>query len=91
MKSIISKISLLTISLCISMNVFTLKTYAADISQNSNHAGNVFKALESSQNNQTIVPYAHIIDWRYKSQGGKVYRRLYNYSREQWIGEWELC
>ena len=91
MKSIISKISLLTISLCISINVFILKTYATDISQNSNHVDNVFKSLESSQNDQTIVPYAHIIDWRYKSQGGKVYRRLYNYSREQWIVEWELC
>ena len=23
--------------------------------------------------------------WRYKNEGGKVYRRLYNYSKEQWI------
>ncbi|WP_394525938.1 hypothetical protein [Lacrimispora sp. JR3] len=35
--------------------------------------------------------YAPIIGWRYKSVNGKVYRRQYNYSREKWIGEWELC
>lgn len=33
---------------------------------------------------------ADIIDWRYKSENGKAYRRLYNYSKEQWVGEWEL-
>jgi hypothetical protein len=34
---------------------------------------------------------AAIIGWRYKSVNGQMYRRQYNYSREQWIGEWELC
>lgn len=36
-------------------------------------------------------PDAQAIGWRYKSVNGKVYRRQYNYSREKWIGEWELC
>lgn len=34
---------------------------------------------------------AQIIEWRYKTVNGKMYRRQYNYSREKWIGEWELC
>lgn len=39
----------------------------------------------------TIMPMADIIDWRYMVVDGKLYRRLYNYSKQQWIGEWELC
>lgn len=34
---------------------------------------------------------ADIIDWRYKTVDGWIYRRLYNYSRGTWIGEWEAC
>ena len=39
----------------------------------------------------TAVPYADIIGWRYTSIDGKMYRRQYNYSKQTWIGEWELC
>ena len=39
----------------------------------------------------TITPLADIIDWRYMVIDGKLYRRRYNYSKQQWIGEWELC
>lgn len=38
-----------------------------------------------------VYPDANIIGWRYKSENGKMYRRQYNYSRQKWIGEWELC
>lgn len=31
-----------------------------------------------------------IIEWRYKTENGKLYKRLYNYSKQEWIGEWEL-
>lgn len=44
-----------------------------------------------STTNQDITPHAPIIDWRYKVVDGKLYRRQYNYSTQQWIGEWELC
>lgn len=30
-----------------------------------------------------------IIEWRWKIENGNVYRRLYNYSKGYWIGEWE--
>ena len=30
-----------------------------------------------------------IIEWRYKVQNGCVYRRLYNYTINDWVGEWE--
>lgn len=37
----------------------------------------------------TVSPYAHIIEWRYKEENGKLYRRLYNYSTGNWESEWE--
>lgn len=39
----------------------------------------------------TPVPTAEIIDWRYKIEDGKMYKRLFNYSRNQWVGDWILC
>ena len=33
---------------------------------------------------------ADIIDWRYKTENGKLYRRQFNYSKNEWIGEWEF-
>lgn len=45
---------------------------------------------ENSEQN-VVYPRAQAIGWRYKSENGKVYRRQYNYSRQKWIGEWELC
>ncbi|MDK2808583.1 MAG: hypothetical protein PWP24_1319 [Clostridiales bacterium] len=37
------------------------------------------------------VPFADITGWRYKAINGEMYRRQYNYSKQEWIGEWELC
>ena len=31
------------------------------------------------------------ITYRYKSINGHVYRRLYNYTTQEWVGEWERC
>lgn len=39
----------------------------------------------------TITPYSDNIQWRYKSINGVLYKRLYNYTRKQWIGEWIKC
>lgn len=42
-----------------------------------------------SQENE-ISPHADIIEWRYKTINGKLYRRQYNYTKQMWIGNWEL-
>lgn len=42
-------------------------------------------------NTEQAIAKSDIIDWRYKTENNKLYRRLYNYSKDQWIGEWELC
>ena len=38
----------------------------------------------------TIEPRADIIGWRYKTENGRVYKRLFNYSKDEWIGDWIL-
>lgn len=44
-----------------------------------------------SYQSQICVPFSENIDWRYKVENGKIYRRLYNYSMSQWVGDWILC
>ena len=34
------------------------------------------------------VPYSDIIEWRFKVQNGKMYKRLYNFSTASWVGDW---
>lgn len=37
----------------------------------------------------TISPLADKIEWvYYTAEDGKIYKRLYNYSTREWIGEW---
>lgn len=37
----------------------------------------------------TISPLADSIEWvYYTAEDGKIYKRLYNYSTREWIGEW---
>ncbi|EOS29398.1 hypothetical protein C804_03576 [Lachnospiraceae bacterium A4] len=44
-----------------------------------------------SDQSSTIVPLSENIGWRYKIENGNLYKRLYNYSMSQWVGDWILC
>lgn len=91
MKNLVAKTLLLFISLCISLNVLTVEVIAANLSQYTSYPlSNTFIVQEDLQGSKEIVPYADIVGWRYKTVDGDLYRRLYNYSKEVWIGEWEL-
>lgn len=35
-------------------------------------------------------PRKDITGWRYKKENGHLYKRMYNYSKECWIGGWIL-
>lgn len=37
----------------------------------------------------TASTLADSIEWRYKEEDGKLYRRKYNYTTGSWIGQWE--
>lgn len=44
----------------------------------------------SDSSASSITPLADIIEWRYKFEDGKMYKRLYNYTKDIWIGDWIL-
>lgn len=35
-----------------------------------------------------VMPASDIIEWRFKTENGKLYRRLYNCSTGSWVGDW---
>lgn len=35
-----------------------------------------------------ITPYASDIGWKYKTINGVLYKRKYDFTRKQWIGDW---
>ena len=37
----------------------------------------------------TVSPNADAISYRYKEVDGKLYRRLFNYTTNEWVGDWE--
>lgn len=37
-----------------------------------------------------IMPASDDIRWRYQIKNGKLYKRLFNYTKAQWIGDWIL-
>lgn len=40
---------------------------------------------------EEVQTFAYVIDWRYKIENGKCYKRQFNYTTGQWIGQWQLC
>ncbi len=46
--------------------------------------------FEEVAESEGIQPRSPIIEWRFKIEDGKLYRRLYNYTDQCWVGEWEL-
>lgn len=49
---------------------------------------NTVQAAEADESG--ISPLMDRIEWCYKMENGKLYKRLYNYSTASWIGDWIL-
>lgn len=60
------------------MNLWTVPVFASE-------------SLVESRISTEFQTSAATIGWRYKNENGKLYRRLYDYTNQKWIGEWELC
>ena len=39
---------------------------------------------------ENYSPLSDIIEWRYKTINGKLYKRQYNCTKDRWIGSWQL-
>lgn len=72
-------------------NCLTLILLITVMVQSFNIAALPVSAAISIERNQgyAITPRANIIKWRYKMENGKMYKRLFNYSTNKWIGKWE--
>lgn len=46
--------------------------------------------VEMQVETSAVQPRSAIIEYRYKVVNGDVYRRLYNYTEQCWIGDWVL-
>lgn len=44
--------------------------------------------IYASYDNSIITPYAAATEWHFQYINGVLYKRLYNVSTLQWIGEW---
>lgn len=85
--------SVFILSICVSTSFMSNDAFAVtESSKETVLLSESVNFTEITQSTQYITaPYSDIIDWRYKTENNKVYRRLYNYSKQKWIGEWELC
>jgi hypothetical protein len=45
---------------------------------------------DSDDSDEGITLYSDVLGWRTKEVNGKTYRRLYNYTRHEWVGDWIL-
>lgn len=37
---------------------------------------------------ETVAPCADILQWVFEQRGNKLYKRLYNTSTHEWVGDW---
>lgn len=53
-------------------------------------ADTVTVPASATSSNAEITPRKDDIGWRYTTINGELYRRLFNYTKGLWIGDWEL-
>ena len=92
MKKLNKKLPAFILSLCIGTSLLSIDAaVAATGEMEKTEPSKTVQITKSVQSDYQITPFSDIIRWRYKSENNKLYRRLYNYSKQKWIGEWELC
>lgn len=64
----------------------TLSVTKVTFAQPRNISSTPYSAYTESN---SIVPRADRVEWRYKYMNGKLYKRLYNLTKKEWIGKWE--
>lgn len=75
MKNRISKLAALGSAACVALAVLVSPASA-------------LPAQAAVAQEETVMPMSDAISWRYKAMNNKLYRRLYNFSTDNWIGPW---
>lgn len=73
-KAILTLASVLTLSVCSLMPAVTASASSQSV------------PVEQFVN--SVTPRSDYIEWVYKVENGKIYKRLYNASTASWIGDW---
>lgn len=76
-------------NILLAVSVFSLSFMLASTCSMTSQACELEKVKQEEPTGNGMAR-SPIIEYRYKVIDGKLYRRLYNYSDEYWIGEWEL-
>lgn len=70
----------------------TIRILAVIIAMTCIFSGTAFaQEKEVAVEKSSSIARADVIKYVYKVENGKLYRRLYNYSKDTWLGDWELC
>ena len=70
----------------------TIRILAVIIAMTCIFSGTAFaQEKEVAVEKSSSIARADVIKYVYKVENGILYRRLYNYSKDTWLGDWELC
>ena len=70
----------------------TIRILAVIIAMTCIFSGTAFaQEKEVAVEKSSSIARADVIKYVYKVENWKLYRRLYNYSKDTWLGDWELC
>lgn len=70
----------------------TIRILAVIIAMTCIFSGTAFaQEKEVAVEKSSSIARADVIKYVYKVENEKLYRRLYNYSKDTWLGDWELC
>jgi hypothetical protein len=73
-KIILTATFVLTLSVCSLQS--TITAYASN------------QGFSTEQYGNSVTPKSDYIEWIYKVENGKLYKRLYNASTATWLGDW---
>lgn len=51
---------------------------------------NTYSQASNLAEEPSVWLQSDIIEWRYKTENGKLYKRKYNYTKVKWVGNWQL-
>lgn len=78
-------LALLAGTACLTLMVFACPTTSLTV----NAASNVQEdSIATLSDDYGIAPLKDDIQYRYKIENGKLYKRLYNYTVGEWVGDW---
>ncbi len=84
-KKLTKNLALLAGTACLTLMVFACPTTSFTVNAASNVQDD---SIVTSSDDYGIMPLKDDIQYRYKIENGKLYKRLYNYTVGEWVGEW---